>query len=56
MPLQGKWWANHPISPQPEGQQPCRARWGVAPLANSQLFAAGCAFHRIPARLLRDPG
>ena len=55
MPLQGKWLANRPISPQPVGQHPCRARCGVASLANSQLLAAGCALHRIPARMLRDP-
>jgi hypothetical protein len=55
MPMQGIWWANRPIAPQPEGQVPFRAVCGVAALANSQLLAALRALQPIPKRYLRGP-
>ena len=55
MPMQGTGEPNHPISPQPGGQEPFRAVCGVAALANSGLLAAHRALHPIPKRFLRDP-
>ncbi|MFI5446664.1 hypothetical protein [Polaromonas sp. UC242_47] len=55
MPMQGIWWANRPISSQPEGQVAFRAVCGVAALANSQLLAAHRALQPIPKSHLRGP-
>ncbi|MES2942162.1 MAG: CcdB family protein [Pseudomonadota bacterium] len=54
-PMQGTWWADRPISPQPEGQQPCRARWGVAPLANSCAIGGGLRLPSHPGKAAARP-